>query len=405
VISEPAAITLFMSSTAASCGSSNGTATCAPSGGTSPYTYSWSPVGGTSSTATNLPAGSYSITVTDAHGCVQTAFVSVNNSGAPALTIQSQIDVGCHGDSTGSVSLNTTGGTPPFAYNWSPSGGSGSSATNLPAGNYVVTVTDGNSCISTLNITINEPDPLTINLQTTNITCFGNCDGTSNAIVTGGTGVYSYLWCNNSTSSSVSGLCPGNCTLQVMDANNCISNQSFVITQPGSAMNVSIAHADASCAGCPNGWASAVVNGGNSPYSYLWNTIPPQTTSLISNLLQGTYTVCVTDVNNCTRCDSVQILDASVGINEVTTKSSPLYVYPNPLANYTSFIFSLSKKQKVLLQVFDARGKLVRELLNENRTGGDHIFKLDASGMSEGVYHYHFQTEERVQDGSMIILR
>jgi subtilisin-like proprotein convertase family protein len=405
IISEPPAITLFTSSTAASCGSSNGTATCTPSGGVAPYTYAWSPIGGTASTATNLPAGNYTIVVTDSNSCVQSAFVSVNNSGAPAMTLQSSNNVGCHGDSTGSAAVNTTGGTPPYTYAWSPAGGNGSSATGLPAGNYVITVTDGNNCISTLNVAILEPPALTASIPATNITCVGICDGAATANVTGGTSGYTYLWCNGTTASSVSALCPGSCTVQITDANNCVLTQSVTITQPATALALNTTHSDASCAGCANGWASANVSGGNGPYSYLWNTVPQQTTSLITNLLPGTYVVCITDANNCTICDSVFVLDASVGINEIASESSPVYVYPNPLSNSASFIFSLSVKQKVLLQVFDARGKLVRELINEDRTGGDHIFKLDATGMSEGVYHYHFRTEERVQDGSIIIQR
>ncbi|MEO8087050.1 MAG: CotH kinase family protein [Bacteroidota bacterium] len=404
-INEPAALTLFTSATAASCGASNGTATCAPSGGVSPYTYAWLPIGGSNSTATNLPAGSYSVTVTDSNNCVQTTFVSVNNSGAPVMTLQSSNDVSCNGDSSGSAVVNTTGGTPPYSYSWSPLGGSGATANNLPAGNYVVTITDANSCISTLNISIQEPSAITTNLQVGNITCFGSCDGSASMNVSGGAGGFVYLWSNSATTDSVNGLCAGNYSIQVTDANLCVSNQNFNITQPASSLVVTVSHTNASCAGCPDGWASAIVNGGNSPYSYLWNTIPPQTTSLITGLLQGTYVVCVTDVNNCTQCDSVQILDASVGINEITKQSSPVYVYPNPLSNSASFIFSLSKKQKVLLQVFDARGKLVKELINELRIGGDHIFKMNATEMSEGIYHYHFQTEERVQDGSILIQR
>jgi subtilisin-like proprotein convertase family protein len=404
-ITEPAAITLFTSSTAASCGASNGTATCTPSGGIAPFTYAWSPAGGNASTAVNIPAGNYNITVTDSNGCMQSAFVSVNNAGAPSLSIQSTTDVLCNGDSTGSAAVATAGGTPPFTYSWSPVGGNNSAAINLPAGNYVVTVTDGNSCIATLNIPVGEPAALQVNILTTNISCLGNCDGAVSLQVSGGTGTYTYFWCDNSTAPSVIGLCAGSCSVEVSDANGCTSNQSVNITQPASALTLSTAHSDASCAGCANGWASAFVNGGNGPYSYTWNTVPQQTTSLITGLLPGIYVVCVTDANNCTRCDSVEVMDASVGINDPAKESSPLYVYPNPLSNSASFIFSLSKKQKVLLQIFDARGKLVSELANEIRTGGDHILKLDATGLSEGIYHYHFKTEERVQDGSMIIQR
>ena len=404
-ITEPAAIMLFTSSTAASCGASNGTATCTPSGGVAPYTYSWSPIGGNASTATNLPAGNYTVTVTDSNNCTQQAFVAVNNSGAPTLSLQSSIDVACHGDSTGSATISTAGGTSPFSYNWSPMGGSNASASNLPAGNYVVTVIDGNNCIATINVTISEPDAISINLQTTNIACLGSCSGSAITNASGGSGGFSYLWSDNSTASSISGLCAGNFSVQVTDDNSCTMSESFSITEPSTVMTLSTSSTDASCAGCANGSAFVIANGGNSPYSYLWYTIPQQTTSAISSLLPGSYVVCVTDANNCTMCDTVEVLDASVGINDAPAKSTPVYVYPNPLSNSANFIFSLSKKQSVILQIFDMRGKMVKELISEERNPGDHVSKFDASELSEGVYHYYFRTEERMQNGSLIIQR
>jgi hypothetical protein len=311
----------------------------------------------------------------------------------------------CHGDSTGSATISTAGGTSPFSYSWSPTGGSNASASNLPAGNYVVTVTDGNNCIATINVTINEPDAISINLQSTNIACLGSCSGSAMTNVTGGTGGFIYHWCDNSSSSSVTGLCAGNCSVQITDANGCVASQTFTITEPSSALTVTTSHTDASCAGCANGSAFAIANGGNSPYSYLWYTIPQQTTSSISSLLPGSYIVCITDANNCTVCDTVEVLDASVGINDAPAKSTPIYVYPNPLSQSANFIFSLSKKQTVTLQILDMRGKMVKELISGERLPGDHIAKFDASEFSEGVYHYYFRTDERMQNGSLIIQR
>ena len=293
----------------------------------------------------------------------------------------------------------------PFTFSWSPMGGSNAAASNLPAGNYVVTVTDGNNCIATINVTINEPDAININLQSTNVACLGTCSGSAITNVTGGAGPFTYIWCDNTTAASVSGLCAGNCMVQVTDANNCVASQSFTISQPSSAMNIATSHTDASCPGCPDGSAFVIANGGNSPYTYLWNTVPQQTTSSVSNLLPGFYVVCVTDANNCTVCDTVEVLDASVGINDAPLKSTPVYVYPNPLSQSANFIFSLSKKQTVLLQIFDMRGKMVKQLLSEERNPGDHVAKLDASEFSEGVYQYLFRTEERVQNGSLVIQR
>ena len=140
--------------TDASCnGGSDGTAIAGVTGGTSPYTYAWTPSGGTSDTATNLSAGIYTITVTDGAGCVATATVTITEPAA--ITIAETItDANC-GKFDGSISTVVSGGTGPYTYLWTPGGETTSGISNLGGGSYGVTVTDANGCTATGNYTVN----------------------------------------------------------------------------------------------------------------------------------------------------------------------------------------------------------------------------------------------------------
>ncbi|MFM7728243.1 MAG: SprB repeat-containing protein, partial [Flavobacteriales bacterium] len=161
-IQQPVAMALTMSSTDATCGSLNGSATVAVSGGAGGYSYSWTSSGSTSSTANNLAGGAYTVTVTDANGCTSTAIATVSNIGGPTITASVLANVSCNGGSNGSATVSIPNGTPPYNYSWAPSGGTSAIATGLPAGSFSVTVTDANGCISSDNVTISQPTTLAI---------------------------------------------------------------------------------------------------------------------------------------------------------------------------------------------------------------------------------------------------
>src|SRR5207249_1372447 len=100
------AIVLQTSFVAASCGASNGSASVVTTGGSAPYTYTWTPAGGTSASASNLPAGAYTVTVTDGNSCTQSSVVNVSNAGGPTVVASVSQNVSCFGGSNGSASVN-----------------------------------------------------------------------------------------------------------------------------------------------------------------------------------------------------------------------------------------------------------------------------------------------------------
>lgn len=318
VIAEPTPIVLTTSSVNPNCGNADGSATVNISGGTGPYTQSWSPSGGTGTTASNLAAGGYTVTVTDAAGCVETATVTLTDNGAPTATITAQTDVNCFGGNNGSATVTATGGAGGYTYSWSPTNGPSATETGLTAGTYTVTVTDAVGCVATATVTITEPTDLTgaITGQSDPL-CVGSCDGTATVTAAGGTPPYNYLWSTGGNTNSESGMCDGNHTVQITDANGCAIIVPVTITDPP-VLAGTIVPTDALCAGDCDGSADLTVTGGTPPYTFLWSDA--STSEDATGLCAGGYNVTITDANGCT-------------VNVATTIGEPL---PLTLATTTT---------------------------------------------------------------------
>ena len=302
-VTQPAALGCTASSTPATCGSSNGTATAAPSGGVTPYTYSWSGTGATTVTTTGLVAGTYTCTVHDSHNCIATSIATVTNTGGPALSEISHTDVSCNGTCNGSSGMSVSGGTTPYTYNWSPSGGNAVTATGLCANSYTCTVTDFNGCISTMVSVIVQPTALSASLVPTPITCNGSCNGSVASTVSGGTSPYTYSWSpSGGTVANITGLCAGNYTCTISDHAGCSTMPTAIITQPAALVASSVSQTNPVCNGNASGSAQVGAAGGNGAYTYSWTggvIGGGQGTSTATTLAAGTYTCTVHDANNC----------------------------------------------------------------------------------------------------------
>jgi len=309
----------------AACGLSNGEATVSVSGGTAPITYSWSQNPAlNNSTASNLAAGSYTVTATDANGCQAILPIGIANEGAPTVTLNSSTNATC-GGTNGAISVSASGGTGVLNYTWSHNGALNSGdATNLGAGNYFVTVTDENNCIDVEAIVItNIPGPT---LSVTGITA-ANCGGPTGSITVspaGGTAPLTYSWSHNGglNSPNATGLVPGLYTVTVTDSNLCVFTiDATVVATPVPTLLVT-AENPASC-GQSNGSATVSASGGVGPYNYSWSHNLALNANAASNLATGAYTVTVTDNNGCTASVAVNVptLNAAV-LNLVSTVNS-----------------------------------------------------------------------------------
>ncbi|MBI2967251.1 MAG: PKD domain-containing protein [Bacteroidetes bacterium] len=301
-ITEPSILSSTAEQTNVCSGDSTGTAEVFVSGGTPAYAYLWS-TGQTTISITGLSAGSYSVTTTDANGCSDTATVITIIPFPAVLSATSQKNVSCFGGSDGSAADSAFGGTPPFAYLWS-SGQDTSVITGLPAGNYIVTITDTNGCTKTDTIAITQPSLINPNPSQTNVSCFGDSSASAFASASGGTPPYSYLWSNGDTDSVAAAVAVGSYTVTVTDTNGCTIVDSVLITQPAK-LNASFFVSYVSCFGDSDGVAGVTPSGGTPPYSYLWSN--SATTSSVSGLVASGYFFTVTDTNGCTTIDTLFI--------------------------------------------------------------------------------------------------
>ncbi|WP_185155477.1 putative Ig domain-containing protein [Rudanella paleaurantiibacter] len=309
-ITQQAAISITPSQTNVTCnGLTNGTAAVSVSGNSGPYTYSWAPSGGNGATATGLAAGSYTVTVTDANGCVATQTFTITQPNALVLG-GNQTNVSCNGGATGSATVSASGNPGPYTYMWAPSGGSAPTASGLTAGIYSVTVISGNGCTATRSFTITQPPLLAATTSQTDVSCNGGSTGSASVTPSGGVGGYTYLWSpSGGTAATATGLTAGNYSVLVTDANGCTLTRNFTISQPP-VLSVGVSQTNVSTFAATDGRASVSVSGGaGSPYMYDWTPGNPtgDGTNTISGLAAGLYNVLITDPNGCTISQSVTI--------------------------------------------------------------------------------------------------
>ncbi len=305
-ITEPTEITAAVAVTNILCnGANNGSATVSPTGGIQPYSYLWSPAGGTSPTATGLAAGTYTCTITDTNGCVLPQTCAISEPSVITSTI-SGTDVNCNGGNTGTAAINVSGGTPGYSYNWLPTGGTTANATGLTAGTYTCNIIDVNGCTHSETITITEPTAIVATASSTGATCAGGSDATAMIMATGGTPGYTFSWSNGDTSATADSLFAGPYSCTVTDANGCSIIQQVIISQ-ASPIVITLNVINATSCGGNEGSIDATVTGGTSPFTYSWSSGQP--TEDIFALTFGSYVLTVTDSNGCTAVNNADVLN------------------------------------------------------------------------------------------------
>lgn len=270
-----------------------GSATVTASNGTSPYSYTWSN-GQHTATASNLIAGTYTVTVSDLHACSAMTTVSITQP-SQLVAIATATNVSCGYSNNGYINLTVNGGLVPYSYQWN-TGATTQHLQNVPAGTYAVTVTDANGCTNVATAVVGIDPPLNVSVTSTNVACFGGFTGTATATATGGTNTYAYHWSNNQAAQTATGLSAGSYSVTVTDGNGCSGMASTTITQP-TELQIAYQATHISCDGATLGTASVSVVGGVQPYTYTWSN--GQTGTSVANLTAGTYACTVTDTNGC----------------------------------------------------------------------------------------------------------
>ncbi|MFM8949400.1 MAG: SprB repeat-containing protein, partial [Bacteroidota bacterium] len=300
---EPAALASSTSTMPSICdGGTNGSATVSAQGGTAPYSYSWSS-GSSTSITSNVTAGTYTVTITDANGCTLTQSAVVSNIPSPQISLITTTNNTCYQQGDGAANIVASSGTSPYKYDV----GSGSISNNglfegFLAGTYSIIVTDANGCTSDSIFSIGEPLPIAINSTISGSICSGN-NGTISLTANGGTAPYQFSNNNGSTyqSSNVfSNLIAGNYPISIIDANGCMLSQSLsLIDSPGPVV-LSVSSTNVSCNGYTDGIIAIATTSGTAPLSYQINNGTPQLGSQFIALPAGNYNILVADANGCT---------------------------------------------------------------------------------------------------------
>lgn len=314
-------------------GGANGSAAAVVQGGSGSFSYLWNdPAAQTGPQALNLAAGTYTVSVTDnVSGCIQITTVQLNNPPLLQLAIANTANVPCAGQSVGAATVSATGGTGSYTYLWNdPATQTGPAATNLAAGNYTVIATDANGCTVQIQIEINEPQALGAQIVNFNAPlCFGQNNGSATVAVTGGTGAYSYLWNDPAlqNSATAANLAPGNYTVSIRDANNCATSVSVAIPATPAIVIAVLGQSDPVCAGDSNGSLSVSATGGTGTLSYAWSN--GQSSTTLSNLPAGNYTLSVTDGNGCIQVQAFDLIPAPAIVIQLIEAVPPICANQN----------------------------------------------------------------------------
>ncbi len=379
-------------------GAQNANITVLPQGGNSPYQYALHPAGPyqTSPQFTNLAPGIYRAYLMDSKGCFDsTSTVEITNPQALSISATVTQTIGCNGSNTGTITASASGGFGSLTYSINNGPGQASPTfSGLAPGNYVVKVTDQNSCEANSSLlSLTQPPALTLTGGVaSNANCFGIANGQIVLSASGGTQPYSYSINGQDfqASPSFNTVAANTYNPIVIDANGCqvgMSN-SLTVTQPNEIILT------ASIQDEINGNDGAIdltVTGGQPPYSYLW------TGGLTNQDLQNiegnkSYTVQVKDIYDCT-VTGTYFVDTHVGI-ESAAEDGNLKVYPNPTnGQFQLEITGNTGFSTTQYRILNTLGEVIKQG-EINMQGKQTLKTFDLSAQAKGVYHLQLTDDQ-----------
>ena len=304
-ITQPNAIQIANTITNINCrNASTGSVNITVTGGTGSFTYGWSGPGEYTASSQNIasrPVGTYNLTVHDG-SCTATASYTITQPSAVLSASTSVTNVKCNGTANGVINLTVAGGTLPYGYSWTRSGGYTAlteDVSGLIAGTYDVTVTDARGCTVSSSGEVTQPSSLTLSKTQTNVSCNSGSDGAINLTVSGGTPgtdpLYTFVWSNGAVSEDLSGLSAGVYSVIVTDANGCTATISATISEPDILTASAVSTSPLCFSG--NGSVNLTAGGGTTDYTFLWSN--SATSEDLGSVAAGLYSVTVTDSKGC----------------------------------------------------------------------------------------------------------
>jgi gliding motility-associated-like protein len=289
----------------------DGSVTVAVTGGVAAFDYSidgglvWQP----SPTFTSLNGGVYTVLARDNNGCIASAGVTIQEKPTLTVAVDSVINVGCFGGTSGAIYVTATGGDSTYTYAWS-NNTSAPDLTGVSAGSYTVTVTDGATCTASVSAAVGSNAQLILQVEKNiSVLCHGGISGGIDITVHGGSPGYTYAWSNGVTLEDIYNMGAGFYSVTVTDAANCTITDNYQITQPGIQLSGTTTVTNTSCPGGNDGTATATGSGGTTPYSYIWSNAFIGATAF--NLSPGFYTVTVSDSNSCSFVTTATVGEAT----------------------------------------------------------------------------------------------
>jgi len=328
--------------------------------------YVWSN-GGTTRSITITPGSNTSLTVHDSLNCLKDSFhISVSQQSTLRASATAGI-IACNGEPT-TVTVTASGGTPPYT-------GTGTFTATAGTHDYIVTDADGNSSKASINIT--EPDAVNVSVSAGTIACFGGST-TVSCNASGGTGSYLFRLNNGSyqTSNIFSNVTAGTNNIVVQDLNGCTSSASFVVTQPGAALKITVVKkTDVTCKGGSDGSIQVKATGGTSPYLYKLNNGTFTSNSTFNNLKANTYSIRVRDANHCVTVKSITVKDGQINclsqtapyvVNSLIESKSQsnedalkIKIFPNPTDKDFLLQIETNNKEPIEVVINDIYGRKV----------------------------------------------
>ena len=304
-LEEPSPLTYVIMQSSESCKGGDGSASIDGSGGIPPYVFEWSN-GATSQNITDLEAGEYAVTLTDALGCTVDGFTTVEGADAFVVVTEFIQEPNCFGENSGILNVLVSGDTEPVSFEWS-NGSTTQNLENIGAGSYSVTATDANGCTGMFGpFILGQPEQIVANITSVNATC-GEADGSATVEVTGAVGALTFEWSNGANGAEVSDLSTGEYSVVITDENGCSIEEAISISSFGGPSIELDEVRSISCNGGIDGEIFINVTDGAAPFSFEWSN--GATSQNVSDLNAGTYIVTVTDVNGCVTVSDMLLVE------------------------------------------------------------------------------------------------